>query len=309
MEGELRGRVKLALPPAHVIEICHDKYVWLRFARAAGVHCPPFGTASDLPQLAALIAEIGYPVVIRPTESGKKIGMRKAVTLFGEDDFAAAFAAWPEGLSELLVQRRFTGDRYNSYFVAQDGRMVCEQQSRSLRTDRADGTGQTVEGITVAPIATLSSDLEKVVARMGYTGVGCAQFLLDAATGESCFLEINPRFGASYAFIERAGLELTRLAVELANGSMHRSVSTPYTFDEGTRFVSTFDDLAGLTYSVAKREVGLAGALRWLGAALLAAFRADVHVTWSVSDPLPAIAVPFWRFARSFTQGKSMLEP
>jgi predicted ATP-grasp superfamily ATP-dependent carboligase len=234
--------------------------------------------------------------------------MRKAVTLLDDEDFSAAFAAWPKGASELLVQRRFTGDRYNSYFGAWNGRVICEQQSRSLRTDRADGTGQTVEGITVAPIATLSSDLEKVVLRMRYTGVGCAQFLFDAASGDSCFLEINPRFGASYAFIEKAGLELTRLAVELANGGVD-PFSTRYAFNEGTRFVSTFDDLAGLTYSVAHGEVDLGGGLRWLGAAMLAAFRADVHVTWSLSDPLPAFAVLFWRITRSFAQGKSVLEP
>jgi hypothetical protein len=102
---------------------------------------------------------------------------------------------------------------------------------------------------------------------------------------------------------------LTRLAVELAQGEVDPPAPTPYKFDEGTRFVSTFGDLAGLAYSVITGEVGLTGALRWLGAALRAAFRADVHITWSLSDPLPTIAVPLWRLIRFVAQGKSPLRP
>ena len=309
MEAELKSRVRLAMPPARVIEICHDKYAWLRLARDAGVRCPPFGAASDLPQLATLAAQVCYPVVIRPTELGKRLGMRKAVTLLHDVDLRAAFPTWPEGVSELLVQRRFSGDRYNVYFAARSGQVLCEQHSKSLRTDRVDGTGQTVEGISIAPIAELTGELEKVVSRMSYTGIGNAQFLFDPANGGSCFLEINPRFGASYAFIEKAGLELTQLAVELADADMNPVVAAPRAFDEGTRFVSTFSDLAGLTYSLAKGEIGVGGAFRWLGAALRAAFRSDVHVTWSLNDPLPAIAVPVWRLTRSVAKGKSVLEP
>jgi biotin carboxylase len=282
-------RVHLVMPADGTVAICHDKYRWLLFARESGIPCPDFAVCSTLAELRAVSEKIGYPVVLRPIVAGTRVGKRKAVTLSGAGDEALLAPHWPDGTSELLVQRRFSGDRYNIYFAARDGALVREQHTISLRTDRADGSGQTIYGVTIERIPELSDLLAVAARRMRYSGVGCAQFLYDPATRDACFLEINPRFGASYAFIERIGMNLTRLAVEIATGE---PVSGDYPAEgrAGTRFVWTYGDLIGIWYSLRHREIDRRGACRWAVSALIAAVRADVHVTWSWRDPCPALA-------------------
>jgi biotin carboxylase len=287
--SHLPERVRLVMPSAESVAVCHDKYRWLLFARESGIPCPDFAVCSTLAELRAVSEKIGYPVVLRPIVAGTRVGNRKAVTLSGPSDEGRLAPHWPDGTSELLVQKRFSGDRYNIYFAARDGALVREQHSLSLRTDRADGSGQTIYGVTIERIPELSDRLAVAVRRMRYNGVGCAQFLYDPATRDACFLEINPRFGASYAFIERIGMNLTRLAVEIATGE---PVSGDYPAEgtAGTRFVWTYGDLIGVWYSLRHREIDRSGAWRWAASALIAAVRADVHVTWSWRDPCPALA-------------------
>lgn len=277
----------IASPQSSALKVCHDKFEWLRFSRDAGVETPPFATAETLVGLREAVETVGCPVVIRPVEAGKRIGKRKAITIRHADELAEAFPTWPEGLRSLLVQRRFEGDRYNIYYGAQDGVIVRELHSRSIRTDRWDGSGQTIEGKVVAPVARHTEMLAQAAGALRYTGIGCAQFLYDPATDQSCFLEINPRFGASYVFVERAGFELTRLALELAEPSpAPTALARPV---RPTRFVWTFGDLSGLAFSIRSGDVSAAQAVRWAATAMRAAVFADVHVTWSWSDPLPTI--------------------
>ena len=277
--------VLLAMPSRKVLAICHDKFAWLQFARDAGVSCPAFQVAASIGDLKRALDEIGYPSVVRPVEAGKRIGKRKALTLFSAADFEREFGDWPQGLRQLLAQRRFIGERYNIYFGAAGGRLVREITSRSVRTDRHDGSGQTIEGTTVEGIPVLSDELAKVIAAMDYTGVGCAQFLYDRASGTCCFLEINARFGASYAFIEWAGFALTRLAVELA---FDAPPTGPRPLPaRRSRFVWTHGDLAGLMFSLRQGDIGFGRACRWALEAFVAACRANVQIGFSWDDPKP----------------------
>ncbi|MCC6982803.1 MAG: hypothetical protein IT535_05995 [Bauldia sp.] len=279
--------VLLAMPSARVLGICHDKFAWLAFAREAGVSGPAFAVAESIGDLKRVMDELGYPSVVRPVEAGKRIGKRKAISLYSAADLDRELSEWPKGLRRLLVQRRFVGERYNIYFGAAAGRVVREITSFSLRTDRHDGSGQTIEGVTVGDIPLLSAELAKVVAAMDYTGVGCAQFLYDRDAGTCCFLEINARFGASYAFIEWAGFALTRLAVELASEggpAEPRPLAT-----RRSRFVWTQGDVAGLVFSLRQGDIGFGQAWRWAMQALVAACRANVQIGFSWDDPKPAL--------------------
>ena len=294
-EEELAQSARLALPEARVLAILHDKHRSLVFARDAGLDVPAFATAGDQVELEARAAEIGYPVVVRPIDSGCRIERLKAVTLNGPPDIAEAFDPWPAGLSAVLLQRRFIGTRTNVYFAALEGRILAEQHSLSLRTDRVDGTGQTIEGVTIAPIPAISREIGALVRRIGYTGVGCAQFLYDEAANRPCYLEINARFGASHAFVEKVGMGLTELALNLAWNAPRFAPARAGRYDEGSRFVWTLGDLSGLLFALRRGDVGPKGALVWLGRALLAAVRSEVHVTWSIRDPVPTLIL----YARS----------
>lgn len=290
-EPELVPRVRIALPEARILAVLHDKYASLVCARDAGLDVPPFALCASAREVQAAVSRIGLPVVIRPTVAGTRLGTQKAITLLTEDDLAHFLADSVSGIPGLLVQRRFVGLRTNVYFAAQDGEILAEQHSKSLRTDRADGTGQTIEGETIGPILSISRETHRIVRTLGYTGVGCAQFLYDEATGQPCFLEINARFGASYAFIEKTGMGLTDYALDLAWNDPWPVRDRLGQSDTGTRFVWTLGDVSGLLYAIRRREVGAAGALLWLWHIVLAAIRSDAHVTWSWRDPVPTLVL------------------
>lgn len=294
-EAELAQTARLALPKAEILSVLHDKYRSLVFARDAGLDLPPFAVARDRAELEELAAEVGYPVVVRPITAGCRIGRLKAVTLLWPSDISDHFDPWPDQLSSVLLQRYFAGKRTNVYFAARDGEILAEQHSLSLRTDRLDGTGQTIEGITIPSIDVISRSMRKLSRHIDYTGVGCAQFLYDDAADRACFLEINARFGASYCFVEKVGMGLTTLAFDLAWNAPRSGPSRSECHDEGTRFVWTFGDLSGLAFSLRRGDIGSKAAVLWLGRAVLAAARSDVHVTWSARDPVPTLLL----YARS----------
>jgi biotin carboxylase len=283
----LSSEVRIALPRAQVLSVLHDKYRSLVAAKQAGLDVPAFATAEDLQQLRERTAEIGCPVVVRPIVSGSRLKAAKAVTLKDLSDIDRQLGVDP--LPAMLIQRRFSGARMNVYFAARDGEMLAEQHAHCLRSDRADGTGLTIDLITIAPIACISRETRMLVRELRYTGVGCAQFLYDAPRDKPCFLEINARFGANYALVEAAGMGLTGLAYDLAWNDPRPVRDGSDRCDVGTRLVWTLGDVSGLLLALKHGDIGAAGALKWAGRTLLAAARADVHATWSWADPLPTL--------------------
>ena len=293
--------VLIATPQHEALKICLDKLQWLHFCRDAGIPCPAFGAAGSILELRRVVNEIGCPLVVRPVAGGKRIWHRKAITIERATDFDKVFPRWPSDGGELLAQRRFEGERYNVYFAAREGKIICELHSYSLRTDRIDGSGQTIEGKIVPAVPVHSSMLAKAAEGMNYTGIGNAQFLHDVETGQSCFLEINPRFGGSHSFVEYSGFDQTRLALELARPGYE---PLPPEAVKPVHFVWTYGDLYGLMFSLKAGDVTKKQALRWLLASVRAAILSDVHVTWSWRDPLPTLGIIWERLSRAVGIGR-----
>jgi hypothetical protein len=175
------------------------------------------------------------------------------------------------------------------YFAASQGRLIGAVEVKVLRTDRVDGTGLAVWGTTVEPSQSLQRDCKRLVEALDYTGVGCAQFLLRQNGDERSFLELNPRLGANFAVVERAGLPLSKLALHLAIGQTPELPDNPWRYTRGLRFAWTWGALAGCRFELREKLVGPWQAARLIGQALLDAVRAGVHITWSWQDPMPTL--------------------
>jgi biotin carboxylase len=143
--------------------------------------------------------------------------------------------------------------------------------------------------VAASPI--LRQYVDCLVQRLGYTGVGLAQFIVDEASGSVCFLEVNPRLGVNTVFPLRCGLDLPRLAVSVACGLPLPSPADPFSYPIGVRYVWTFGDLVALAEARRGGEVSAPQAVRWLGRTLKACITADVHATWSLTDPRPTLSL------------------
>ncbi|MFM7148667.1 MAG: hypothetical protein ACKO23_02375 [Gemmataceae bacterium] len=270
--------------------LCRDKTKLLAMAHERGVPVARWVKVRDSAALLDAVADIGFPLVLKPDVNAETDLGFKALILKSPAEALPEIKRFPQ--EGLIVQRHAEGFRHNVYFVAREGRLLGLGESRILRTDRLDGTGLAVEGITVSPSVALSRYTEQLVQAISYTGVGCAQFLLDERTGEVCFLEINPRLGANSNIICRAGMDLPRAFVDVVCG---RDPSVGK-WDIGRRYAWLSGDLNGFLDE--RSKMNLAAAFLWLGRLLRAQVRADDHVTWDWADPRPTLSMLRDRLAR-----------
>lgn len=289
--GRVPANVRIAMPDPAVVEACDHKTMLLEAARRLGIPHPAFALAADPAALTAAASEVGYPCVVKPMVAEQRLFGEKAVICVRPEDLERAFRTWPEGHGSLLVQRYATGIRHNLHLAARDGRILRCLDSLSLRTQRADGTGLTVEAVSVPVPEDLRRHCSTLLRELSYTGIACVQFIQDQKDGATAFLEINPRLAAGYAIAQHCGLDLPVLAVKLALGEPIEERDDRADYVMSARYAWTYGDLKGLKHALRHRKVDRWGAVKWLSAAGLNLLRADIHATWSWTDPRPALAL------------------
>jgi predicted ATP-grasp superfamily ATP-dependent carboligase len=285
--GALPNDRAYATPPPETVITCLDKPRMLDVARAAGVPCAPFAVVDSHAALLREAAYIGFPLVVRPVSSSRPLLGDNALILRDRDHLLAKLPSWPPEQNRLIAQRYVSGPRYNVYFAADRGRAIRMLSTKTVRTHVADGTGLAVAARAVPLSAELRGHMERTLAALRYHGVGLFQML--GEDGRSTFLELNPRIGANHALAEACGMELSRLAIDLARGPMP---AEPLVVGEsGLSCAWTYGELRGVRRALAAKEIGAFGAVRAIGRAVTTAVAADVHLTWSRHDPLPTLAL------------------
>jgi biotin carboxylase len=281
-----------AIPAAPVIEATLDKVAAYVLAESVGVPVAPYAVVDAPTTLRERCAAIGYPVVLRPLDAAGGLAGEKALIVASDGDLDRVPAASTRARRRILAQRYVTGRRHNLYFAARKGRLVRVLEAVIERTDRVDDTGLAVEGRSIEPTREIVAYTEQLAAALDYTGVGCAQFLVDPRTGAASFLEVNPRIAGNHEIAEAGGLELAALSIALAAAD---PPDVPFVRGRpGVRYAWTYGDVRGLVGAVAKGlPFGLA--LRWAARLLHTLVTTDVHVTWRWDDPLPTLVL----YARS----------
>lgn len=292
--AQLPSHVKLVMPDPDLVEVCDHKTKMLSVVAELGIPYPLFAIVSTLSELSTQADAIGYPCIVKPTVAELRINGEKGLICRTEAELRGYLTQWPTGHTSLMVQRYASGLRHNLHFAAKDGKLLRCLDAVSLRTQRPDGTGLTVEGMSVELPDSLREYCRQLVDRLHYTGIGCLQFICDETRGSEDFLEINPRLAAGYAIAQYCGFDLPLTALNLVRG-----VPIPAggdTYPVGKRFAWTQGDLAGLKVAWRQDEVTAGQALHWFINAVKAFLRADMHLTWSRHDPSPTLAI----YARAF---------
>ena len=281
--------VPVAAPDVGTIRQCHDKQSLLALCTSLGIAHSEGAEVTGLDQLEAVVDELGFPAIIKPSDPLKRLLKAKAIICRSADDLDRHLASWPDDHDALIVQRYVDGPRHNLYFAAERGQVRGLAEVEILRTDTPDDTGYAVDGVTVEPNPTLVAATEALAKELKYQGVGCTQFLV-SPDGETSFLELNPRLGANFAVVDRAGLNLVHVAVDSALG---RPIP-PLSSRTGVRYAWTTGDFEGLVRAFRDRTIGPRQAVLWVRRLVATALRARVHITWSWRDPMPTLAI-LWR--------------
>ena len=280
--------VTVVMNDPQIVNSCLDKTGMLKLARSCRVPVAPYETVEDLGGLSAALKNIGYPVVIRPMDSTLRLFGKKAITLDNETCLQQWFPEWPEAHSELLVQEKAPGIRHNMYFAAVDGKLLKYLHTRIDRTDRMDGSGLAVDGTTVNPDPVLQGFTADLAAGLNYTGIGCAQYLVDEHTGKAVFLEINSRIAGNHAVPEFCGLGLTEFMMQLATGKKIDQTDLEYG-RPNVRYSWVVGDLEGLKLAIRNREIGLFQAMEWFGKCITTGFGSQLDMMFNRQDMKPAL--------------------
>lgn len=215
-------------PPAEVIAAMGAKIAAKRLAAQAGVPVVP-GFEGDDGNDATLIAAargVGFPLLVKASAGGGGRGMRAVEQ---EADLPSALAAARAearaafGDGALLLERLVRAARHVEVQVAADqhGAVVhlferdCSLQRKNQKVIEEAPAPNLREGTR----ARLLADAVRLAAAIGYRNLGTMEFLVDAATGEHFFLEMNTRLQVEHPVTEAVtGLDLVEWQIRIADG-------------------------------------------------------------------------------------------
>ena len=212
------------------------KHTARELAAASGVPLlPGTGLLADAGQAHAEAARIGYPVMLKSTGGGGGIGMR---LVWGEDQLTEAFAA-----VERLARANFKdGGLYLEKYVEQarhvEVQVFGDSHGRVLALGERDCSAQrrnqkVIEETPAPHLANatrqrLMETAVRLASAVGYRNAGTVEFVLDAATGEFWFLEVNTRLQVEHGVTEQVtGIDLVEWMVKEAAGGLDLSGFVP----------------------------------------------------------------------------------
>lgn len=280
----------LVLPNEAAVTACFDKDAMHKLCQKIGVPIAAYRIAHGRTELLSACNTIGQPCVVKPLDQADLVFGVKAAIVSDE----ATLSGWLQDSrldgQRMMVQQYIGHPRYNAYFAAQDGRLLHAVAVLIHRTDRVDGTGFAVSGQTIEPPPILREDCEKLVHSLNYTGVGCAQWLMDPNSEERIFLELNPRLGGNFKVVEAAGVPLAHTALKLALEKKVVTPAGPWTYKRRVQYAWTIGALAGCRFELQTGAVNNLTAARLLSLTMWEALTAQAHLTWSWRDPIPTLA-------------------
>src|SRR5215472_5846641 len=216
-----------------------DRKAFKEVVTSVGGEVPRSVTCHSMPECMSAAAELGYPVVVRPSftlggsGSGIAAGEAELRTIAGHGLDASP-------VTEVLLEESILGWKEFELELMRDRNdnvvVVCS-------IENVDPMGvHTGDSVTVAPAMTLTDreyqrmrDLAIAVLRaVGVDTGGCnIQFAVHPGTGRMVVIELNPRVSRSSALASKAtGFPIAKIAARLAIG---------YTLDE------IRNDITGLT--------------------------------------------------------------
>jgi carbamoyl-phosphate synthase large subunit len=243
-----RYGVELIGADVEAIQRGEDRLKFKEIVRSIGGDVPRSEVCHSMAEVRATVAEVGLPVVIRPSFTMGGLGSGLAYT----DDELERLAG--TGLSaspvhEVLIEESVLGWKEYELELMRDGRdnvvVVCS-------IENVDPMGvHTGDSVTVAPAMTLT-DREYQVMRdtgievlraVGVETGGCnIQFAVHPGTGRLVVIEMNPRVSRSSALASKAtGFPIAKIAARLAVGYTLDEISNDITGETPASFEPTLD--------------------------------------------------------------------
>ncbi|SDF94526.1 acetyl-CoA/propionyl-CoA carboxylase, biotin carboxylase, biotin carboxyl carrier protein [Lentzea fradiae] len=217
-------------PPASAIDAMGDKIRAKLTVSAAGVPVVPGRTREGMSddEIVDAALEIGFPVLLKPSAGGGGKGMRlvhEESALREAIESARREARGSFGDDTLLIERFITNPRHIEIQVLADahgnvihlGERECSLQRRHQKIiEEAPSPFLTPE--VREAMGSAAVDAAKSV---GYVGAGTVEFIVDGASGDYFFMEMNTRLQVEHPVTEMVtGVDLVEWQLRVAAGEV-----------------------------------------------------------------------------------------
>ena len=210
---------------AAAIAKAENRELFKKAMAAIGLKTPRSAVARGMDEATAALAEIGFPIIVRPSFT---LGGSGGGIAYNDEEFAdicgRGLAASPT--HEILIEQSLIGWKEFEMEVVRDRADNC---IIVCAIENLDPMGiHTGDSITVAPAQTLTDKEYQlmrdaaiaVLREIGVdTGGSNVQFAINPANGDMAVIEMNPRVSRSSALASKAtGFPIAKVAARLAVG-------------------------------------------------------------------------------------------
>ncbi|MFI5608119.1 carbamoyl-phosphate synthase large subunit [Amycolatopsis sp. NPDC051903] len=225
-----------------------DRQKFKDIVRTVGADVPRSRVCHDMAEVRDTVAELGLPVVIRPSFTMGGLGSGLAYTP-EELERLASTGLSESPVTEVLIEESVLGWKEYELELMRDKHdnvvVVCS-------IENVDAMGvHTGDSVTVAPTMTLTDREYQVMRDVGIAvlrevGVdtgGCnIQFAINPADGRMVVIEMNPRVSRSSALASKAtGFPIAKIAAKLAIGYTLDEIQNDITGETPAAFEPTLD--------------------------------------------------------------------
>ena len=288
LRQQLPATCVLLCPPAEAYEALTDKAALVERAVALGLSVPRTLQAVDAAQLRSAAAQLGFPLVIKPSRSRYRLGNRvhgtsvQTVRNATELEHLIGQAHWL-GPLRALVQPWVDGHGAGVFALYGDHGPVAWFAHRRLREKPPSGGVSVLsESCTVDPhLRDLSQQLLSAV---GWWGPAMVEYRV-TPDGVPLLMEVNGRFWGSLQLSIDSGVEFPALLVQLGQGA---SIALQHHYRVGQRLRWLLGDLDNLLLQLRGR---VAHGSRWAAIRRFVTSFSDTpcrQEIWRAEDPKPA---------------------
>ena len=209
---DLEQHYLMNLPSPQIIESIADKFRQYTLALNAGIPVPETFFFENMDQVLEILDRIPLPAFIKGAEVTswrKKMGVAsKGFVVTTREElkrtFEMVFRRGASGLVQELIPGPDTNHYKSSCYLSRKGEILLAFGLQKIRQQPVGfGFGCLVQSIDYPQMLTLGKNL---FTRIGYRGVGSAEFKLDLRDNKLKLIELNPRYWQQNALAEQCGM-------------------------------------------------------------------------------------------------------
>ena len=209
---ELETLYRVNLPSPRIIECISDKFQQYNLALEAGIPVPQTFFADNMDRLHDIKNQIPYPAFVKGAEVTlwrKKMGVTSKGFVVNNneeliDTFKVIFDRGANGLVQEIIPGPDTSHYKSSCYLSRNGEVLLAFGLQKIRQQPAGfGFGCLVQSVEYPEMLDLGKEFFK---RIGYRGLGSAEFKVDYRDGKLKLIELNPRYWQQNALADKCGM-------------------------------------------------------------------------------------------------------